>query len=143
MNTNRKQFIRAVLIIPAIFCLSHPWFQAVGWHLSGDPDAPEVGDYAAWPTVEEWEWRFEDGTSASMRGHLRTIQQIVNELVEANFSLERLVEQNIANLAATSSEELARYPYLTGFDPASREYQIMRMLPLTLIIKACKRDSSD
>ena len=121
-----------------VFCLSHPWFQAVGWHLTGDPDAPEIGDYAAWPDVEEWDWTYEDGTTARMRGHLRTLEQIVSEMLEAGFVLERLVEQNIEDVAKASPEELARFPYVSKFDPVSQEYQIMRRLPHTLIIRARK-----
>ena len=121
-----------------VFCLSHPWFQAVGWHLSGDPDEPEVGDYAAWPAVQEWDWTYEDGATARMRGHLRTLEQIVSELLEAGFVLERLVEQNIEDVAKASPEELARLPYVSKFDPASQEYQIMRKLPHTLVIRARK-----
>jgi len=121
-----------------VFCLSHPWFQAVGWHLAGDSDATEVGDYAAWPDVEEWDWTYEDGTTARMRGHLRTLEQIVNELLEAGFVLERLVEQNIEDVAKASPEELTCLPYVCKFDPASQEYQIMRKLPHTVIIRARK-----
>jgi hypothetical protein len=84
----------------------------VGWHLSGDPDEPEVGDYAAWPAVQEWDWTYEDSATARMRGHLRTLVQIVNELIEAGFVLERLVEQNIEDVAKASPEELARLPYV-------------------------------
>lgn len=36
-----------------VFCLSHPWFQAVGWYLAGEPDVPEIKDYDAWPDLEE------------------------------------------------------------------------------------------
>jgi len=121
-----------------VFCLSHPWFQAVGWHLAGDPDAPEVANYAAWPDVEEWDWTYEDGTTARMRGHLRTLSHIVNDLIEAGFVLERLVEQNIEDVAKTSPKELARFPYVNKFDPTSQEYQVMRKLPLTLIVRARK-----
>ena len=118
--------------------VSHPWLQAVGWHLSGDPDAPEIVDYAAWPDVQEWDWTYEDGATTRMRGHLRTLEQIVNELMEAGFVLKRLVEQNIEDVAKASPEELARLPYVSKFDPASQEYQIMRKLPHTLIIRARK-----
>ncbi|RLC87860.1 MAG: hypothetical protein DRI79_08125 [Chloroflexi bacterium] len=121
-----------------VFCLSHPWFQAVGWHLAGDPDAPEIGDYATWPAVEEWDWTYEDGTTARMRGHLRTLAQIVNELIEAGFVLERLVEQNVADVEGASDEELARFPYVGLFDVSSQEYKVMRRLPYTLIIRARK-----
>jgi SAM-dependent methyltransferase len=121
-----------------VFCLSHPWFQAVGWHLAGDPDAPEVANYAAWPDVEEWDWAYEDGTTARMRDHRRTLSQIVNDLIEAGYVLERLVEQNIEDVAKASPKELARFPYVNKFDPASQEYQVMRKLPLTLIIRARK-----
>jgi SAM-dependent methyltransferase len=121
-----------------IFSLSHPWFQAVGWHLAGDPEAPEIGDYAAWPDVEEWDWSYEDGTRARMRGHLRTLDHIINELIKAGFVLERLVEQNVEDVAKMPPEELARFPYVSRFDPASQEYQIMRKLPHTLIIQARK-----
>lgn len=124
---------------PFVFGLSHPWFQAVGWHLAGDPDAPEIGNYASWPEIAEWEWRYEDGTSAPMRGHLRPLATIVNELVWAGFALERMVEQNYEDVASASPEELGRFPYVSSFDPDSREYQIMRKLPVTLVIKARKR----
>ena len=125
-----------------VFCQSHPWFQAVGWHLAGDPDAPEVADYASWPGIEEWDWRFEDGTSAPMHGHLRPLAQIVNSLVEAGFLLEQMVEQNYADVAGASPEELARFPYLPSVDTDSREYQILRKLPFTLIIQARKGRSA-
>ncbi len=121
-----------------VFCLSHPWFQAVGWHLAGDPDAPEVGNYAAWPGIEKWDWAFDNGVSAPMWGHLRTLAQIVNELVEAGFTLERLIEQNVEDVAGASPEELARFPYVNRFDPNSQEYRVMRKLPLTLLIRARK-----
>jgi SAM-dependent methyltransferase len=121
-----------------VFCLSHPWFQAVGWYLIGDPDAPHVGDYAAWPDVEEWDWAYEDGIAVRMRGHLRTLAQIVNELIGTGFALDRLVEQSVEDVAEASPEELARLPYVPKFDPSSREYQIMRKLPRTLIVRAHK-----
>jgi SAM-dependent methyltransferase len=126
---------------PFVFCLSHPWFQAVGWYLAGDSDAPDVANYAAWPAVEEWDWRYEDGTSARMRDHLRTLGQIVSELIETGFVLERLIEQNSADVAGASPEELARFPYVDRFDPASREYEITRKLPRTLLVRARKRVS--
>ena len=121
-----------------VFCLTHPWFQAVGWHLTGDPDAPEIGDYAAWPDVEEWDWTYEDGTTARMRGHLRTLAQIVNGLIEAGFVLERLVEQNMADVEGASDGELTRFPYVGLFDVNSQEYKVIRKLPYTLIIRARK-----
>lgn len=119
-----------------VFCHSHPWFQAVGWHLAGDSDASEVGDYAAWPAIEEWDWSFEDGTTAPMQGYLRPLAQILNQLIEAGFRLERLVEQNYSDIEGASPEELARFPYLTDVDTASAEYQILRKLPLTLLVRA-------
>ena len=124
-----------------VFCLSHPWFQATVGHLARDPEHPAPLDYSAWPAVEEWDWTYEDGTTARMRGHLRTLAQIINELIEAGFVLERLVEQNIADVAKASPEELAHLPYVSEFDPASQEYQIMRKLPHTLIIRARKGES--
>jgi ubiquinone/menaquinone biosynthesis C-methylase UbiE len=121
-----------------VFCLSHPWFQAVGWHLAGDPNAPEIADYASWPDIEEWTWQFQDGTSAPMQGHLLPLAMIVNEFVRAGFVLEQMVEQNFEDVDSASPEELARFPYVSRFDPNSREYQVTRKLPLTLIIKGRK-----
>jgi SAM-dependent methyltransferase len=121
-----------------VFCLSHPWFQAVGWHLAGDPDMPEVADYAAWPLVDDWDWTFEDGSSAAFRDHLRTLAQIINDLIEAGFSLERLVEQPYEDVTGASAEELGRLPYVAKLNPDSREYAIARKLPRTLIVRARK-----
>jgi SAM-dependent methyltransferase len=121
-----------------VFCLSHPWFQAVGWYLAGDPDEHEVGNYAAWPDVEEWDWEFQDGRSAHLVSYLRPLSQIINELLEAGFQLERVIEQAYEDVADASPEQLARLPYLSPYDPASAEYAIMRRLPFTLIIRARK-----
>lgn len=119
-----------------VFCHSHPWFQAVGWHLAGDPDAPGIGDYAAWPAVEEWDWSFGQEASAPMRGHLRPLAQVLNQLIEAGFRLERLVEQNYADIEGASPEDLARLPYRADVDTSSAEYQVLRKLPFTLIVRA-------
>lgn len=124
---------------PFVFCQSHPWFQAVGWHLAGDPEAPEIGDYAAWPAMEEWEWAFENGASAPMRGHLRPLAQILNQLIEAGFSLERMVEQHYEDVIGASPEALERLPYTYPSVPPPREYQVMRKLPFTLLLKARKQ----
>lgn len=121
-----------------VFCQSHPWFQAVGWYLAGDAGAAEVGDYAAWPLLEEWDWEFEDGASAPMRGHLRPLAEIVNTLIASGFQLERMVEQATEDVAGASAKDLARLPYVTSCDPNSDEYAIMRKLPSTLIIRAIK-----
>jgi SAM-dependent methyltransferase len=117
-----------------VFCLSHPWFQAVGWHLIDGSNAAPLGNYAAWPVVEDWDWTFESGASAPFRDHLRTLAQIVNGLIDAGFALERLLEQAYEDLG----EDLARFPYTDNLDPASREYEIARKLPRTLAIRARK-----
>lgn len=122
-----------------VFCLCHPWFQAVGWYLAGDADAPEIRDYASWPDFEEWDWCYEDGTSAPMRGHLHSLAQIINGLIDAGFTLERMVEQNTEDMGSVTPEELARFPYVPRFDAETQEYQVARKLPLTLIIRARKR----
>jgi len=121
-----------------VFCQSHPWFQAVGWHLTGDPEAQEIGNYAAWPIVEDWDWAFESGASAPFRDHLRPLSQIINDLIEAGFALERMVEQHYENVIGASPEELERLPYTYTLDPPPREYEVMRKLPFTLILKARK-----
>ncbi len=122
-----------------VFCLSHPWFQAVGWYLSVDPDAPEVLDYSSWPVLREWDWVYEDGTSARFVEQLRTLEQILNDLLDAGFMLERLVEQSFVDVKNASSEEMARLPYVYDVDTESKEYEMRRKLPSTLIVKARKR----
>lgn len=125
-----------------VFYLSHPWFQAGGWYLSDDPETPDAADSAGLPAAEEWERRFEERASAPFRGYLRATRQIISNLIEAGFSLDRLVEQTVDDVADRSPEEMSRYSYPTGCDPTSLEYEIVRKLPLTLIIQACKRESS-
>lgn len=121
-----------------VFCQSHPWFQAVGWHLAGDADAPEVADYAAWPELEEWDWEFGDGVSAPMRGHLRPLAEIVNTVIASGFCIERMVEQATEDVAGATAAELERLPYLNTYDTSSPEYAIMRKLPFTLVIRSRK-----
>jgi len=122
-----------------VFCQSHPWFQAVGWYAVGDPEAQEIGNYAAWPIVEDWDWAFESGASAPFRDHLRPLAQIINQLIEAGFALERMVEQHYEDVIGASPAELERLPYTYPIDPPPREYEVMRKLPFTLLLKARKR----
>jgi ubiquinone/menaquinone biosynthesis C-methylase UbiE len=121
-----------------VFCLSHPWFQAVGWYLAGEADAPEIKDYATWPDLEEWDWSYENGTLVRMQGYLRTLQQIINELIGAGFVLERLVEQHTEDVGHVAPEDLDRFPYVHEFDPGSKLYEIETKLPHTLILRARK-----
>ena len=121
-----------------VFCLTHPWFRAVGRHLAGDPDMPAVLDYAGWPCVDEWDWSYDDGTSVRMREYLHTVAGLVNGLIEAGFVLERLVEQSIADVAHWPPAQLDRLPYVDELDPNGQEYQVMRKLPPTLILRARK-----
>jgi ubiquinone/menaquinone biosynthesis C-methylase UbiE len=124
-----------------VFCQSHPWFQAVGWTLAGDPDAQEIGNYAAWPIVDDWEWAFESGATAAFRDHQRPLAQILNQLIEAGFSLERMVEQHYEDVVGASPEERERLPYTYLSVPESREYEVMRKLPFTLLLKARKQSA--
>ena len=122
-----------------VFCQSHPWFQTVGWYAVGDSEAQEIGNYAAWPVVDDWDWAFESGASAPFRDHLRPLAQIINQLIEAGFVLERMVEQHYEDVVGASPEELERLPYTYTIDPPPREYEVMRKLPFTLLLKARKR----
>jgi SAM-dependent methyltransferase len=121
-----------------VFCLSHPWFLAVGWHLAGEPGVPDIENYAAWPTVEEWDWSFEDGMTARFESHQRQLGQIVNDLIDTGFTLERLLEQPYEGVTGTSAEETARFPYVHNIDLSSPEYNISLKLPRTLLIRARK-----
>jgi SAM-dependent methyltransferase len=119
-----------------VFCLSHPWFGAVGWYLIGDEDASEIGDYSSWPRVDEWDWKYPDGTRARMRDRFRTLAQIINGVVDAGLFLERVVEQAYEDFEdPRTSKEL---PYVHSIE-SDREYEIGRKLPRTLIIRAAKK----
>jgi SAM-dependent methyltransferase len=120
-----------------VFCLSHPWFAAVGWYLAGDQDAKEIGDYARWPMDDEWDWTYPDGTSARMRDRFRPLAQIVNGVIEAGFELCRLLEQAYDDIDSPAKRRL---PYIHKVDEDTGEYHIGRKLPRTLILKARKRD---
>jgi SAM-dependent methyltransferase len=119
-----------------VFCLSHPWFQAVGWYLVGDEEAPDIGDYSSWPKVDEWDWTYPDGTSARMRDNFRTLAQIVNGVIDAGFSVERMVEQAYEDIDDPKTR--ARLPYIHRTDEDTREYEMGRKLPRTLILRASK-----
>jgi hypothetical protein len=52
-----------------------------------------------------------------------------------------MVEQHYEDVIGASPEELKRLPYTYTIDPPSREYELMRMLPFTLLLKANKRQA--
>jgi ubiquinone/menaquinone biosynthesis C-methylase UbiE len=120
-----------------VLCLSHPWFAAVGWYLAGDQDAKEIWDYASFPMEEEWDWTYPDGTKARMRDRFQTLAEIVNAVIQAGFELERIVEQAYEDIDDPETKE--RLPYVHKIDEGTREYEIGRKLPRTLILKATKR----
>jgi SAM-dependent methyltransferase len=120
-----------------VLCLSHPWFAAVGWYLIGEEDAKEIGEYASWRVDDDWDWTYPDGTSARMRDRFRPLAEIVNGVIEAGFELERMVEQPYEDI--DDPETRNRLPYVHKIDEDTREYEIGRKLPRTLILKAGKR----
>jgi len=121
-----------------VFCLSHPMFQAVGWYLGGDPGAPEIRNYRAWPATEDWDWKYDGQPPAHMRDHLRTTSHLFNDLVAAGFTVERIIEQGVEDLVNSSPEEIAALPYRSKLDTSSKEYEIMRKLPDTILFIARK-----
>ena len=134
----RKAFdeVYRVLVKNGIFilCLSHPYFNAVIGYLSEDPEAPDIRDYLSWPEIIEWSWDRQKG-SMKMWEYLRTLSQIINPLLE-KFTLERIVEQGIEDVANMSEEEKVSIPYLCDWN--DKEYSILRTLPCTLIVKVRK-----
>jgi SAM-dependent methyltransferase len=118
-----------------VFCLSHPWFAAVGWYLAGDKDA-KVENYVNWPRTDEWDWTYPDGTRARMRDKFRTLAQIVNGVVDAGFCFERIVEQAYEDIEDPETRD--RLPYIHEIDEDTQEYEVGRKLPRTLILRAVK-----
>lgn len=118
-----------------VLCLGHPYFRAVGFHLAGDPEEPEIRNYLSWPEVDSWTWNCGE-EKIPMWDYNRTLSQIVNPLLERGFILERMIEQGIEDVAAMSEKEKATIPYLCKWD--EKEYAIQRKLPCTLILKVRK-----
>ncbi|MBU7010570.1 MAG: hypothetical protein HXS46_07750 [Theionarchaea archaeon] len=70
-----------------------------------------------------------------MWSYRRTLSQIINPLLKI-FTLEKMVEQGIEDVATMSDEEKKEIPYLYEWD--EKEYAIQRKLPNTLILKLRK-----
>ncbi len=127
-----------------VLCVGHPYFDAVGWYLGGDPEEPEIRDYLSWPKVTTWQWDV-GGTNAEDRtiqmwGCDRTLSQVINPLLESGFILEKMVEQGIEDVAHMSEEEKEEIPYLPRLCRWSgNQYTVQRKLPSTLILRARKR----
>jgi len=117
-----------------VLCLGHPYFHAVGFYLSEDPDEPEIRDYLSWPEVVTWNWEC-DTKSIQMWSYNRTLSQIINPLLE-RFILEEMVEQGIEDMAVMSEKEKADIPYLCTWN--EKEYTVQRKLPSTLILRLRK-----
>lgn len=118
-----------------IFCGSHPYFIAVGFYLAEDPEEPEIRDYLSWPEVTTWTWGSKE-TPIQMWSYNRTLSQIVNALLEKGFTLQRMVEQGIEDVANMSEEEKKEIPYLCTWE--EKEYPVQRKIPSTLILKVRK-----
>lgn len=118
-----------------VFCLTHPYFCAVGYYLAEDPEEPEIRNYLSWPEVTVWTWERDTGP-IQMWGYYRTLSQIINPLLENGFILEKIVEQGIEDVAAMSEEEKEEIPYLCELN--EKEYAIERKLPSTFILKVKK-----
>ena len=119
-----------------VFCLSHPWFGAVGWYLIGDEDAKVIGNYSSWPEVDEWDWTYPDGTRARMRDRFRTLGHVLNGVMDSGLQLERVVEQAYEDADDPRARDVL--PYIHRIE-SDREYEIGRKLPRTLIIRAVKK----
>lgn len=117
-----------------VLCLSHPYFNAVGFYLAEDPEEPEIRDYLSWPEIASWNWDC-GKESIKMWGYNRTLSQIINPLLE-RFILEKMVEQGIEDVANMSEEEKMDIPYLCSW--GEKEYAVQRKIPFALILKLRK-----
>lgn len=126
-----------VLKVDSIFvlCTNHPYFIAVGYYLAEDPEEPEIRDYLSWPETVTWDWLCKE-KAIKMWGYNRTLSQIVNPLIEKGFTLEKVVEKGVEDVASMSEKEKAEIPYL--YEWGEKEYAIERKLPHTLILKLKK-----
>lgn len=117
-----------------VLCMVHPYFLAVGYYLSEEPDEPEIRNYLSWPETVTWDWICTEKT-VKMWGYYRTLSQIMNALIETGFTIEKIVEQGAADVALMSEKEREDIPYLYEW---GKEYAIQRKLPHTLILKLRK-----
>lgn len=133
---NAYQEVRKILKKNGIFvlCVGHPYFHAVGFYLAEDPDEPEIRNYLSGPEIVTWQWECYH-EKIQMWSYRRTLSQIINPLLKM-FTLEKMVEQGIEDVAAMLDEEKKEIPYLYGGD--EKEYCIQRKLPNTLILKLRK-----
>ncbi|MGD2247780.1 MAG: class I SAM-dependent methyltransferase [Candidatus Methanofastidiosia archaeon] len=118
-----------------VFCITHPYFIAVGYYLAEDPEDPEIRPYLSWPEAVSWDWLC-NGKPIKMWGYNRTLSQIINPLIETGFTLEKIIEKGIEDVNSMSEKEKDELPYLCNL--GEKEYAVERKLPHTLILKLKK-----
>jgi SAM-dependent methyltransferase len=95
------------------------------FNITRDDDPPYGVARGYWNDRIDWEWAFDGGATASFREYPRTASQWFRLLVDAGFSVERLIEPYQGDISGDDAK---------GFD-----MRLAKLMPYVLIMKARKR----
>lgn len=122
-----------------VFSVIHPVMNAVGWHLMGDPDAFDVGNYFEQKEEFDTLWDFQDGTRRNLRHYNHTVENLFNALVEQGFHVTAIHEPRPYDITLLGKSDLEQIPYrYKQLDTRSLFFQTLQKLPYSLIFQAIK-----
>ncbi|MFX1506775.1 MAG: class I SAM-dependent methyltransferase [Promethearchaeota archaeon] len=127
-----------------VFCFEHPIWLTVGPALE-DQDFNKVQNYFD-KNRDVWDWPCFDGTTATFNQGNWSINEIVNECVNAELQIERIAEPQGYDLANMDEKAIRKIPYISAVEDTYEEYinkfvPVIRIIPFSLIIKAIKPQS--
>ncbi len=118
-----RAFAEAARVLKAggalVIAVPHPF------NITRTDDPPYGIARGYWSPASDWDWAFDGGATASFREYPRTVSQWFQLLVDAGFSVERLIEPYQGDISGDDA---------TGFDLG-----LAKLMPYVLIMKARKR----
>jgi ubiquinone/menaquinone biosynthesis C-methylase UbiE len=124
-----------------VFCFEHPIWLTVGPALE-DQDFNKVQNYFD-KNRDVWVWPCFDGTTATFNQGNWSINEIINECVNAELQIVRIAEPQGYDLANMDEKAIHKIPYISAVEDTYEEYvnkfvRVIRIIPFSLIIKARK-----
>jgi len=126
-----------------VFSVIHPIMNCVGWHLMGDRESHGVENYFEMNGARHKLIDFKDGTREGLDHYEHTLEELFAMLADQGFRVTALQEPMPFDLKTLKKEErdkLIPYNY-KDLDLKSLFYQIMQIIPYTLILQAIKMET--
>ncbi|MFW9917781.1 MAG: class I SAM-dependent methyltransferase [Candidatus Thorarchaeota archaeon] len=120
-----------------VLCLAHP-IAFFAWEALEEDNFALLKERSYFRREESWEWDFPDGYSVPFESRLWTFEDIINGIITAGLTVEKVREPKGYDISSMPPAELEQIPYKWDA-PAQKFSELNQKIPYSLIVVASKK----